>query len=98
MSSNSCLYGLQSLEKVSRVLFEKAISICISYMNLSFFLYTDNISGWLLHLVLYIIDSIILILLKAITYNLYIYNQRGVTQLINIYFFLCFYNLLSRTL
>ena len=47
---------------------------------------------------LYIIDSIILILLKAITYNLYIYNQRGVTQLINIYFFLCFYNLLSRTL
>ena len=48
--------------------------------------------------VLYIIDSIILILLKAITYNLYIYNQRGVTQLINIYFFLCFYNLLSRTL
>ena len=36
---------------------------------------------------LYIIDSIILILLKAITYNLYIYNQRGVTQLINIYFF-----------
>ena len=48
--------------------------------------------------VLYIIDSIILILLKAITYNLYIYNQRGVTQLINMYFFLCFYNLLSRTL
>ena len=48
--------------------------------------------------VLYIIDSIILILLKAITYNLYIYNQREVTQLINIYFFLCFYNLLSRTL
>ena len=47
---------------------------------------------------LYIIDLIILILLKAITYNLYIYNQRGVTQLINIYFFLCFYNLLSRTL
>ena len=47
---------------------------------------------------IYIIDSIILILLKAITYNLYIYNQRGVTQLINIYFFLCFYNLLSRTL
>ena len=34
---------------------------------------------------LYIIDSIILILLKAITYNLYIYNQRGVIQLINIY-------------
>ena len=49
-------------------------------------------------ILLYIIDSIILILLKAITYNLYIYNQRGVTQLINIYFFLCFYNLLSRTL
>ena len=49
-------------------------------------------------MLLYIIDSIILILLKAITYNLYIYNQRGVTQLINIYFFLCFYNLLSRTL
>ena len=50
------------------------------------------------YILLYIIDSIILILLKAITYNLYIYNQRGVTQLINIYFFLCFYNLLSRTL
>ena len=49
-------------------------------------------------ILLYIIDSIILILLKAITYNLYIYNQRGVTQLINIYFFLCFYNLLSITL
>ena len=48
-------------------------------------------------MVLYIIDSIILILLKAITYYIYIYNQRGVT-LINIYFFLCFYNLLSRTL
>ena len=47
-----------------------------------------------LNKLLYIIDSIILILLKAITYNLYIYNQRGVTQLINI----CFYNLLSRTL
>ena len=52
----------------------------------------------LFFVMLYIIDSIILILLKAITYNLYIYNQRGVTQLINIYFFLCFYNLLSRTL
>ena len=32
MSSNSCLYGLQSLEKVSRVLFEKAISIFFSYI------------------------------------------------------------------
>ena len=60
--------------------------------------YHSSKTSLLVYILLYIIDSIILILLKAITYNLYIYNQRGVTQLINIYFFLCFYNLLSRTL
>ena len=67
--------------------------LCISY-----FLSIVEASKSKIIVLLYIIDSIILILLKAITYNLYIYNQRGVTQLINIYFFLCFYNLLSRTL
>ena len=88
-------------QKMHRITFAKSLNYSglatfqLAQFKIDFRGENRNIMHYVL---LYIIDSIILILLKAITYNLYIYNQRGVTQLINIYFFLCFYNLLSRTL
>ena len=46
---------------------------------------TTIVLGEVVAIVIYMIDSIILIVRKTITCNLYIYNQRRVT-LINIYF------------
>ena len=69
------------MTKHLNVYYIKGHNICMTLLDFEDFLF---------NILLYIIDSIILILFKAITYNLYIYNQRGVTQLINIYFFFMF--------